>query len=202
MEAAPTFETAWSVDIRDAVVDFCETECRINKRWAQGYEGSAGLFLTERNAPNNLPAVLWQTWAGWQPLFPGRTVPTSFARDVGEYRSGPSLVEVAERVRQLRFGRNQKLGYMRATSQLLLRALLLLHAGERDAATLAAELGVDIAEARTMVESLVQLGLVDASERAVTDLGRHEIDANKRALRRTSADLAGSEAPYYPHSLR
>jgi hypothetical protein len=202
VEAAPTFETAWAADVRDAVIAFCDTECRINKRWAQGYERSAGLFLTERNAPNNLPAVLWQTAAGWHPLFPERTVPTSFARDVGEYRSGPSLVEVAERVRQLRFGRNQRLGYMRVTSQLLLRALLFLNLGERDAAALAAELGVDIAEAQTLVSSLVQLGLVDASGRAITELGHREIDANKRGLRRTSAELAGSDAPYYPHSLR
>jgi hypothetical protein len=201
VEAAPTFDTAWASDVRDAVIDLCNTECRINKRWAQGYEGSAGLFLTERNAPNNLPAVLWQTAANWQPLFPERTVPTSFMLDVGEHRSASSLPEIAERVRQLRFGRNQRLAYMRTSSQLLLRALLLVNAGHRSEAPLAAQLGVDIVDIGTLLESLVQLGLIDA-ERTTTERGRREIHANKRGLRRTTAELAGSQAPYYPHSLR
>ena len=202
VEGAPTFATAsWTADVRDAIVDLCRTKCLINRHMALGYGGSAGLFVTERGAPNNLPAVLWQTAAGWEPLFPNRTVPTALARDLGGYRSGDSLTELAERVGQLRLGRNQRLDNMRGTSRSLLRALLLLERGPRDTIALAAELALDVTDTEALRECLKQLGLIDATG-AITDRGRGEIAANKRGMRRTTAGLSGSDAPYYPHSLR
>jgi hypothetical protein len=204
VEAAPTFATApWSAEVRTAITDLCFTECRIKPkaRWALGYGGSAGLFLTERGAPNNLPAVLWQRRTGWEPLFRDRTVPTSLTRNLAEYRRSSSLAELAERVGQQRLGRNKRLDNMRATSRMVLRSLLLLNRGPRDTLALAAQLAIDVADAEALFECLMQLGLADVTG-AITDRGRAEIAANKQGLRQTTAGLTGSSFPYYPHSLR
>jgi hypothetical protein len=202
VEAAPTFETApWEPEVREAIVELCELKCGVNPRWALGFDESGGLFVTERGAPNNLPAVFWQDPRGWVPLFESRIVPVEFARQVGDYRDVEPLPEFAERLGQLRLGRNQRLSYMRKTSRSLLKALILLGDGRRDIATLAAELGGDLAEAESLVGFLEQMQWVDSAG-AITALGREEIAANRRGLRRTTAGLTGSDDPYYPQSVR
>jgi hypothetical protein len=119
---------------------------------------------------------------------------------VGAYTAGGVLPEIADRVGQLRVGRNERLSFMRPTSRSLLSTLLLLAAGSSTTA-LAAQLGVARADAEILVEGLKALGLVSDAG-VVTQRGRDEIAANKRGLRRTTANLAGSNATYYPLSLR
>lgn len=202
IEGAPTFATAtWAPAVHDSIVDLCRTECRTKATWALGYRDSSGLFVTERGAPNNLPAIFWQATAGWCPLFPRRTVPAEFAQELPGYRPSEPLSELAERVGQLRLGRNQRLAYMRATSRELLRALVLISGSKRSPATLAAELGIDVLDAEALHISLGLLGLVDATGR-ITAAGRGEINAQKRGLRRTTADLQGSDTAYYPQCLK
>jgi hypothetical protein len=201
VEGAPTFASrSWAPEVNAAVIDLCRAECRIDESWALGYRDSEGLFVTERGASNNLPAVLWQTAKGWQELFRGRAVPTLFARELADYVPGPSLTELAEQVGQLRLGQNKRLRYMRASSQSLLRVLLLSRRIQ-DQASLSAQLGLEIADIALSLKCLKQLGLLDAAG-AITARGRDEIAANKRGLRRTTAGLTGSESPYYPLSLR
>jgi hypothetical protein len=148
-----------------------------------------------------LPAVFTQGGRGWVPLFPKRTIPPAFAEQLREYQLSESLAELAERVGQLRLGRNERLSYMRPESEELLRALLLIARGFRPPAALAAELAIEVSTAEALVASLRQLGLVDETGR-VTGTGRRELNAQKRRLRRTTADLEGSDAAYYPQSLR
>lgn len=201
-DAAPTFETvAWRREVREAVVALCQTECRINQRWALGYHDSASLFVSERGASNNLPAVFWQTAPDWHALFPERTVPAEFARRVDKDRRAEPLPCLAERVGQLRIGRNERLQNLRSTSRSLLAVLLLPAERRRDASTLAATMAIDVSYAEALRECLLGVGLIDATGR-ITDRGRDEIAANKRGLRHTTARLEGSDAPYYPHGLR
>jgi hypothetical protein len=202
VEAAPTFETAsWTPVVRNAIIDLCRVECRTQQRYALGFGGSAGLFAMERGAPNNLPAVFWQTTAGWKPLFPNRTVPVAFARELVEYRKSDSLGELAERIGQLRLGRNRRLAHMRPASRVLLQALLIISRGPKNGVVLAAQLGIDVADADVLLECLKRLRLIDRTG-AITDAGRAEITADKRARRQTTADLHGSSDTYYPYSLR
>ncbi len=202
VEAAPTFETAsWQPDVREAIVELCRLKCGLDPRWALGFRESGGLFVTERGAPNNLRAILWQDPRGWIPLFKGRAVPTEFARQVADYRSLEPLPELAERLGQFRLGRNQRLDFMRKASRSLLKALILLRDGHRDIATLAAELGVDVGDAEQLVRCMEQMGWVDSAG-TITALGRGEIAANRRGLRRTTAGLTGSDDPYYSQSVR
>lgn len=202
VEAAPTFATAsWSADLREAIAGLCRLKCGVAQKWALGYRESGGLFVTERGAPNNLPAICWQDPRRWTPLFERRIVPTGFARQLDDYRSGEPLPDLAERLGQLRLGRNQRLANMRKSSTIFLKALILLNKGPRDVPTLAAELGLDAGDAGALVQGLEQLGFIDGKG-AITTSGRAEIAANKRGLRRTTVPLSGSSDPYYPHSLR
>lgn len=203
VEPTATFEQApWTQTERDAIVELCEAKCRLSPRFALGYNESRGLFVTERGAPNNLPAILWQEVGGWAPLFRERTVETDFARSVGDYRPGrDSLRGLAERVGQQRMGRNERLDNMRLKSSSILRALIQLNRGQRTPETLYAELAVDSREGEALLGFLRAMKFVEEDGK-ITQRGREEIAANKRGLRRTTAGIIGSDDPYYPFSLR
>jgi hypothetical protein len=202
IEAASTFATAsWTNDVHDAIIELCLRACRTRRKWALGYGGTCGLFATERGVPNNLPAVFWQRTQGWHPLFPNRVVPSQVAQEVNEYRLVEPLSELAVRVGQLRLGRSQRVAHMRPTSRELLRVLVLLNRHADEPAAVAAELGIDFSEIRVLFDALREFGLVDPAGR-LSDAGRRELNAQKRGLRRTTAGLAGSDAAYYPTSLK
>jgi len=203
VEGAPAFATAigWARETRAAIRQLCVTETRIDRAWALGYKGTGGLFASEHGAPNNLPAVFWQTKA-WRPLFPGRAVPPEVARELGDLRPQPPRRAIAERVGQLRIGRNERLNSMPPTSDGMLKVLLLLAGGPRGDEFRAAQLGVDVARVLGLRDALEQLGLVEPGTGRITDRGRSELQAQKRARRRTSSGIIGLDEPYYPASLR
>lgn len=201
IEAAHTFDSAkWTDEVREAIIELCLRESR-SKSWALGYKRSAGLFATERGAPNNLPAIFWQQGPGWSPLFPGRRVMPEVATDLAGYQPSEPLPALAARVGQLRVGRNERLHYMRPTSRELLRVLLSLNRSRKSAAELAADLDLPLENLARLTEILVRFEWIDSDLR-ITAAGRQEILAQRHALRRTVADLHGSDVPYYPYSLR
>jgi hypothetical protein len=191
----------WDPVSKQAIVELCETKCLINEKWALGFGGSAGLFVSERGAPNNLPAVLWQDVRGWIPLFPRRTVPVSFAAELNDYKLTESLPALAERVGQLRLGRNKRVPHFRASSQMLLQALVVLRQQQRTVEQLAAALAIDVSRAETLFRALQTFSWIDGAG-AITESGQSELKANKRGLRRTTAELEGNDALYFPQSLR
>jgi hypothetical protein len=201
-EGAPSFDTAvgWMSEARETIRQLCATETRIDKKWALGWGETAGLFVSQHGVPNNLPAVFWQGKA-WYPLFPWRVVPPEVARQFGDLRPQPPLPEVAEHVGQLRIGRNQRLDSMPPTSTAMLKLLVLIATRPRRDDFFAAQLGIDVEDVLGLRESLEQLGLVDTKGR-ITTRGRMELAAQKRARRRTTSGISGSDEPYYPRSLR
>jgi len=201
VEVASTFDTApWTEEIREAIEDLCLRESRV-RTWHLGYEGSGGLLVTGRRAPNNLPAVFWQRGAGWSPLFPKRNVQPEVANELAGYQPTEPLPNLAARVGQLRIGRNERLAYMRPASRDLLKILLSIRRSRKTPAKLSAELGIPLDRMKQLLGGLVNLGFLDHQHR-ITAEGQREITAQKRALRRTAAGLQGSDAPYYPHSLK
>jgi hypothetical protein len=202
VESAPTFDTApWLPEARGVIEELCRTECRKRRVWALGYRESGGLYATERGAPNNLPAVFWQDTAGWTPLFPSRTVSATVAQDLSDHRPSESLSALAERVGQLRVGRNARMKNMRPFSRVLIEALLLLNERRRLPSQLAAELALDTVDMQEVLHALRMLAFIDADDR-VTHQGHREIQAQKGGLRYTTAHLTGSDDVYYPQSLR
>lgn len=201
IEAAPTLDTApWPKKLKGEIVDLCRRESRI-KGYSLGFQGSGGLLATGRRAPNNLPAIFWQETGDWSPLFPKREVRPEVAADLSGYQASESLPALAARVGQPRVSRNQRLEYMRSASRELLRALLVVHRSAKTPAELAAALATPVDKAETLLETLRHFGFVD-EELRITPGGRGELLAQKRALRRTTANLEGSDATYYPHSLK
>lgn len=201
IEAAPTLDTApWSKKLKREIVDLCQRESRI-EGYSLGYKGSGGLLATGRRAPNNLPAIFWQEVEGWSPLFPQRKVTPEVAADLSGYQESEPLSALAARVGQPRVSGNQRLEYMRSASRELLRALLVVHRSAKTPTELAAALNAPVATAETLLETLRRLGFVDCEFR-ITPEGRAELLAQKRARRRTTAKLEGSDATYYPHSLK
>lgn len=202
VEAAATFETApWSGMVREAIIELCHRERRVNRWRPLGYGEAGGLFATALTAPNNLPALFLQETEGWQPLLGGRRVTPEANRDLVGHRPVEPLDDLALRVGQLRLGLNERLEYMRERSRDLLQILVSVHRAPRTEAELAVGLGRPVAEIGDLLNTLRALEMVDQGT-AITESGRGEIDAQKRALRRTSAGLVGSEDTYYPRSLK
>lgn len=201
VEAAPTLDTApWPKKLKEEIVDLCRRESRI-KGYSLGFQDSGGLLATGRRAPNNLPAIFWQETEDWSPLFPKREVTPEVAADLSGYQASESLPALAARLGQPRVSRNQRLEYMRPASRELLRALLAVHRSAKTPAELAAALATPVAKAETLLGTLHRFGFIDEEFR-ITPGGRGELLAQKRALRRTTANLKGSDATYYPHSLK
>lgn len=201
IEAASTLDTApWSKKLRGEIIDLCQRESRI-KAYSLGFQDSGGLLATGRRAPNNLPAVFWQETEDWSPLFPEREVTPEVAVDLSGYQASESLPAFAARVGQPRVSRNQRLEYMRSASRELLCALLAVHRSAKTPAELAAALATPVDKAEALLGTLHRFGFVDEEFR-ITPEGRGELLAQKRALRRTTARLEGSDATYYPHSLK
>lgn len=200
IEPTADFDTApWSKKVKLAIVDLCQRESR-SEAFALGFRQSGGLLATVRRAPNNLPAVFVQT-NEWSPLFPNRRVLPEVAADLSGYQASETLEVLAARVGQPRISQSRRLAYMRPTSRELLRALLQLQRSAQTPDELAARLGISMARAEVLVDALHRFGFVDEDLRIKPE-GRQEILAQKRARRRTTAGLKGSEATYYPQSLK
>lgn len=202
IEPAPTIDDApWRSEVREAVIDLCKRERRTKRYSALGYKNSGGLFATARSAPNNLPALFLQAPEGWHPLFPGRRVTAKVATDLAGSKPSEDLRQAADRVGQIRIGRNVRLEYMRPESRDLLQVLVSIHRRRKEVLELAIELGRPVANIEALFLALRELGFVDHSF-AITPAGRDELDAQKQALRRTTANLESSDEVYYPRSLR
>jgi hypothetical protein len=202
IEAAPTIGDApWRSEIREAVIELCRRERRTKRYPALGYKESGGLFATVRSAPNNLPALFLQELDGWHPLFPGRRVTAEVATNLAGSRPSEGLHEAADRVGQVRVGRNVRLEYMRPESRDLLQVLVSIHRRRKEVLEVATEFGKPVAYIEALFRSLQQLKFVDGTL-TITPAGKDEIDAQKQALRRTTANLESSNEVYYPHSLR
>jgi hypothetical protein len=200
IEVAPSFETApWSRKLRLAILDLCLCNSR-SKANALGYGQSGGLLATVRRAPNNLPAVFIQT-SDWAALFPNRKVTPEVAADLSGYQADESVTALAGRVGQVRISQSKRLAYMRPASRELIRALLLVRLSAQTPEELAGALGASLPRTKSLIGTLNNLGFVDSNLR-ITAEGRKEIVAQKRARRYTTAALEGSDATYYPHSLK
>ena len=201
IEAAPSIWTSFKdSDAQRAIVELCHTYSR-KQKLALGFGESGGLVVTERGAPNNLPSIFIQQSQGWRALFPDRTVPQSFALELATYRPSESLKELAQRIGQVRLGRNERLESLRRSSRELLHALTLASDGPLDTRALAESTGRDVNEAAAYLATLQNWGFVEEAGRITAD-GRRELVEHKRGRRRTTAHLQGSSSPYYPLGLR
>ncbi len=91
LERVPTISSLpLSEDVREAVVRLCLRHA--GGEDPLGFLDTGALFATERRAPDNVPGVFTRPGSpSWHPLFPGRSVPASFAAEVRDYRGNEPL---------------------------------------------------------------------------------------------------------------
>jgi DNA-binding transcriptional ArsR family regulator len=203
VETAPSFQDAsWTADQRGAIEEICIRYVRKkDRKRALGFKGSAGLFATDASVPNNLPLILRQAHSEWHPFFERRTVPPDLFTELGSYAPDAVFKDVATRIGQLRLSSNLGAKYMRSATDEMLLMLALLLDRSRSSSELARELGKPLATVDVLLRALQTLGLIDA-QREVTSAGKKELTTGKRAPRHVATGIEGSDAPYYPGSMR
>ncbi|WP_456860477.1 phosphoribosyltransferase-like protein [Geodermatophilus sp. SYSU D00691] len=204
---ARSFEDAdWTPSEQEEIRRICRHYVpRRQRRAALGFGGSAGLFLTHTSVPNNIPMVLRRQPPGWQPFLvgsDGRTVPQDLISELKDYRPPErNLVAVAEASDQLRLARAIESGRLRTPADRLVALLALVAHQTSDVPTVSHRLGRPEAEIQAMLAFLQHVGLV-AEDLSVTARGRAELHHSRRLDRTATANLVGSDEPYYPHALR
>lgn len=203
VETAPSFQDApWTAKQRDAIEEICVRYVRKkDRKRALGFKESAGLFATDASVPNNLPLILRQAHSGWHPFFERRTVPPDLFTELGSYAPDVVFKDVATRIGQPRLSSNLGVKYMRSATDEMFLVLALLLDRSRSGSDLARELGKPVATVDVLLRALRTLGLID-DQRNVTSAGKKELTTGKRAPRHVSTGIEGSDAPYYPGSMR
>lgn len=191
---ASDFDNAgWTAEQRKDVEDFCGRFAR-HSRDSLGWKGSAGLFVMQHKAPNNLPMAFWQTKGpsrrqeGWYPLFPDGRVPGPIAdalaaqnQQRGEYDSSG------------RPSRDQVLG------PTWLSVLDALQQGARTPERISALADISLAHSTQVLAELAVGGYVDGRG-YLTDQGKRLLTSAETPMSRYR--LKGSDDPYYPQALR
>lgn len=202
IEAAPTFDDRpWTARERQAVEELCLRYASGRRDQALGYRSSCGLFAMDTSAPNNLPFVLRRVGAGWQPFFIDRAVPSDIPAELGDYSPGLDTGGLVTATGQQRFAWSVPLRSMRPDNANLLYVLALLNRRAHGSIELSAALGMPLDRTARLLASLEHLGLIDADHR-ITEAGRAEIVAAKRAPRRVAAPMNPRDEPYYPVTMR
>jgi len=206
----PTFATRnWRHGERRDIEAFCRKYVSSRQKHAPfGFKGSRGLMAFVHTAPNNLPAVVWQTrgrgpGGAWRPFFEGKAVPDDL---------GP-LFFVADPQRRLasalsRLGQDSlaiKLDSLPPPWlwQRVLLALVAVGRNPRDDLRVAELTGLSLANTLEAVATARNYGLVTDRGLHLTDLGRSELrHAQSVGLPTAESSLKPSTLPYYPKSLR
>lgn len=184
----------WTAEQRKDVEDFCKRFARRPGRDSLGWKGSAGLFVMQHRAPNNLPAVLVQTKGpslrrdGWYPLLPNGLVPGNIAdalRVQNQWKREPSL--------------DRKPSHDRVLDPHLSAVLDALRKGAQTPERISALADISLANSIRVLAELAASGYVDARG-YLTDEGRRLLASDVRPIDRYR--LSGSDEPYYPQVLR
>jgi hypothetical protein len=192
---APDFDSAgWTAEQRKDIEEFCSRFARKQDGEDLGWKGSAGLFVMQHTAPNNLPMVLRQTKGesrreeGWYPLFPAGRVPGNVA---------DALSAQNEQKREQHSGGGA--GTDQTLDPFLLSALDAVLQGARTPERISAFADIPLAHSMRLLRELTEGGYVD-TRGYVTDEGRRLLTSEAPVISRFR--LKGSDAPYYPQALR
>lgn len=201
---AESFSTAqWDDAQRARIHDLCARfggRSGRNRRQI-GYKGSAGLFATDFQAPNNLPAILRRMDVGWSPFFEGNRVPEDIASLAFGYTPERDLHRVALGLKEKRLAQAMKLAGRRSATNRLIVVLALVGAGGATVASIAESTGASVVSTRRELDALRGVGLVTEGLE-LTEAGMREVRIARRRKRVVTAGLSGSAEDYYPSSLR
>ena len=196
-------DAGWSFDEREAIEELC-------RRWAKpghakealGFGGSGGLFVSHGAIPNNIPYILRKVDSGWNAFFERRRFPTDLQEELGNYQAPQDdLATIANDLRQQRLSRALASGRLSAPADMLVAVLAILNNSRQSAAQLAHALHRNDEEIAQLLGFLTHSGFIGQNH-TLTDRGRRELTYAKHLDRFVTAQLVGSQVPYYPQSLR
>lgn len=160
-----------------------------------GYGNTMSTTVFQHGCPNNVPAMLWATAAGWAPLFPGRQVPASlfpaFAESPNPDREARLSAMLAAEDGASNGDQSDVTRVLKALRRRKLREGELVHAT-----------GLGTLSVRLVLRQCLRFGLVSSADGRTTPKGNAEL---RRLGRRESSYLAldmEDQPVYIPGALR
>jgi hypothetical protein len=199
--SCPTIDSEFQAKEAQQIRDLCLRYDPIgpNPQESLGYRGTASVIAFAHSVPNNVPRLLFESKNGWRPLFRERATRNRFEETDGQ----PELdARKLERLRQRRLAAALRRQVMRDNTRRMVLFLAASARAPRTAGALSRKTGFSIEEVTRMLYLSIRSGWTDARGR-LTDGGHRELEhARKAGKVRQPPRLPGSDALYYPQSLR
>lgn len=199
--SCPSIDSAFQVKEAQQIRDLCLRYDPMgpDPQESFGHRGTASLIAFAHSIPNNVPRLLFKSGDNWRPLFRERVT-----RDRFEETDGDAELD-SQKLERLREKRLAAAVRRQVKRENLRRTLLFLAASARaprTAAAISRKTGLSIDEVTRMQDLSIRAGWTDSQGR-LTDGGHRELKYARKASKvRKSSRLPGSDAPYYPQSLR
>lgn len=197
----PTIDTEFSAAVRAQVADVCSRYAPASQSSALGFGGIGALIAFAHGIPNNAPRILHARGPAWRPLFPARV--TAGVR-LGIGLEVDTLASVREQLLKLRENRLAESEWVaRAPHRVQNQYLVMAALGKRPRSieVLALRTGLTILEVGRALSLASKEGWIGVGN-ALTDRGRSELSAARRASPPAKLLPHAPKQPYYPQQLR
>jgi hypothetical protein len=205
VEVGLDFDSApWSTEERGRIIKLCKDYAK-NAKMALGYGDSRGLLVMNHTAPNNVPHILFKgkrsDGGAWLPFFPAghRRLSPDQQMSLGGYRPSGRYSVLAAGTAQNAIAASRQAWYFPSTP--LDRGLMAIRDGVRNREHLGRYLALNSFEVRAFLRTATSLKLIDEKFH-LTDRGWAELRFSRTRRRAPRSGLHGSDAPYYPVTLR
>lgn len=199
--SCPTIDSEFQTREAQQIKDLCLRKDPIgpDPKESLGYHGTGALIAFAHSIPNNVPRLLFESAAGWRPLFYKRVTRDRFEETES---SAEADLRRLERLRHRRLAAAVRTKMKRDNIRKMFLFLAASSRSPRTAAALSRKTGFLIDEIVRMQDVSIKAGWSDASGR-LTDAGQRELQHARMAGKvGLSGRLPGSDEPYYPQTLR
>lgn len=194
----PTIDGAFRGTARDAIYRLCRTYPSGHSK-PFGYGHTGALIVFEHGVPNNAPPILHSDRKKWRPLFRRR----STIEAIADFPAS-NTEEIAERAAQLLRVKNAQRFLADSRGRRWIHTMLVLAAidgGARTASSISAQTRLHLPAVREIL-AFTELARWTKSTKALTRLGRAELQRLRKRRARTPVLPKPNKPFYYPSQLR
>jgi len=194
----PTVTGAFRGGVRDAIYKLCQIYPPGHST-PLGYGSAGALIAFEHGVPNNVPPIFHSDLRGWRPLFRNR----STVEAIADFPP-TNAEEIADRAAQLLRVQNTQQFLVSARGRQWIHTMLVLAAidgGAQTAAAISAQTRLHL-PAVCEILAFTQVARWITSTRALTPLGRAELQRLRKRRSRTPVLPKADRSFYYPSQLR
>jgi len=155
----------------EEILYLCDSVTKVRSKFRRGYGEVMANVVFYHSIPNNIPGMLFYKSNGWNPLFPGRTLPDWII----------SLLEEDEQC-------TDSDAWTRLATEMI-EMLALAKNGVRNRGVVAQRMGRDEDYIESLVSQAMRLGLVSEKGR-ITRAGMDAYQANTRQVKRRAYDYS------------